>query len=82
MSFFNACRIPFLPKSATDYFERVFKEVVKQRGGWEKERETKDLLDALLKMKREAKVDGEGTYIYLHITAIIPKIKNIKIKNH
>lgn len=48
------------PKSSTDYFRRVFSAVVQQRGGWQRESQNRDLLDALVKIKREAEADGEG----------------------
>lgn len=55
-------RFSLFPKTATDYFRRIFNTVVEQRGGWIAEAGQKDLLDALMKIKQEAIKNKEGTY--------------------
>ncbi|KAJ0175355.1 hypothetical protein K1T71_009496 [Dendrolimus kikuchii] len=50
----------FFPKNATDSLAVLFKELVKRRGGYEQENlEHHDILDALIKIKREALKEGE-----------------------
>ncbi|XP_028171820.1 cytochrome P450 6k1-like isoform X1 [Ostrinia furnacalis] len=55
----NIFRFQFFPKHTTDYFRRVFRSMLAQRGGYEGKREHNDLLDALLRMKHEADLNGE-----------------------
>ena len=46
-----------------DYFRKVFKVMVEERGGYERELDGKrDLLDALLKMRQDAKKDNQGNF--------------------
>ncbi|XP_049871934.1 cytochrome P450 6k1-like isoform X2 [Pectinophora gossypiella] len=53
-------RFSFFPKSATDYFTKIFRAVVKERGGYDKPvEEIKDLLDTLLKMKQNAAKESD-----------------------
>lgn len=53
-------RVSFFPKKTTDYFREIFKMIVSQRGGWDaKITETRDLLDALLKLRQQLQEDGE-----------------------
>ncbi|CAK1581370.1 unnamed protein product [Parnassius mnemosyne] len=50
----------FFPKHATKYFRKIFCSIVDQRGGYDAEiRESKDLLDALRKMKQDCKKENE-----------------------
>nr|AJN91180.1 cytochrome P450 monooxygenase CYP324A19 [Cnaphalocrocis medinalis] len=51
-------RFRFFPKTAEDYFKKVYKAIVKERG-YNPNSEPKDLLDALLKMKHEAIENNE-----------------------
>ncbi|XP_034833639.1 cytochrome P450 6k1-like [Maniola hyperantus] len=54
-------RFKLFPKTSTDYFKRVFKAAVAQREANHSERgEPKDLLDALLKIKKESEERKEG----------------------
>ncbi|KAI5634396.1 cytochrome p450 domain-containing protein [Phthorimaea operculella] len=51
-------RFTFFPKDIEDYFRKLFSTIVKQRGGFEKPIEsTKDFVDALIKLKQDAKDD-------------------------
>ena len=51
------------PKHTVDYFKKVFKVMVEERGGYERELDGKrDLLDALLKMRQDAKKDNQGNF--------------------
>ncbi|KAJ8718253.1 hypothetical protein PYW08_002490 [Mythimna loreyi] len=53
-------RFSFWPKHTVHYFRKVFKMMVEERGGYEREMDGKrDLLDALLKMKQDAKKDNQ-----------------------
>ncbi|XP_045538779.1 cytochrome P450 6k1 [Papilio machaon] len=49
----------FFPKAATDYFRRVYGQIVQQRGGYAAPGEGGDLLDALRKIKQESDKNGE-----------------------
>ncbi|XP_059047406.1 cytochrome P450 6k1-like [Achroia grisella] len=51
-------RFSFFPKSATDYLKKVYRAMVEQRKG-DLGRETKDLLDALLKIQEDSKKNNE-----------------------
>lgn len=54
-------RFKFYPKSATDYFRKVFRAAVAQReASYSESQEPKDLLDALLNIKRESEKNNEG----------------------
>ncbi|KAH9640214.1 hypothetical protein HF086_008450 [Spodoptera exigua] len=53
-------RFSFWPKNTVAYFRKVFKAMVEERGGFEKDIDGKrDLLDALLKMKIDAKKENQ-----------------------
>ncbi|XP_059047403.1 cytochrome P450 3A18-like isoform X2 [Achroia grisella] len=53
-------RFSLFPKSSTEYFRRIFRTVVKERGGYENSAgENRDLLDALRKLKYEADQKNE-----------------------
>ncbi|KAM3958514.1 cytochrome P450 6k1-like [Aphomia sociella] len=54
----DICRFSFFPKTTTDYFRKVYNAIVAQREV-EVERENKDLLDALLKIREESKAKNE-----------------------
>lgn len=42
---------------------KIFRTVVEQRGGYEKEvKDAKDLFDALLKIKQDADMENEGKH--------------------
>ncbi|CAG5058935.1 unnamed protein product [Parnassius apollo] len=48
------------PKSVTEYFRKIFRTIVAERGGYEVEiRENRDLLDALIKLKQDCVRDNE-----------------------
>ncbi|KAL0870263.1 hypothetical protein ABMA27_005294 [Loxostege sticticalis] len=55
----NFFRFTFFPKNSIDYFRKVYRSMLAQRGGYAGKREHNDLLDALLKMKHEADLNGE-----------------------
>ncbi|XP_075979951.1 cytochrome P450 6k1-like [Anticarsia gemmatalis] len=51
----------FWPKHTMAYFSKVFKMIVQERGGYDKETDgKKDLLDALLKMRQDALKDNQN----------------------
>uniref|UniRef100_A0A2A4JVD4 unspecific monooxygenase n=1 Tax=Heliothis virescens TaxID=7102 RepID=A0A2A4JVD4_HELVI len=53
-------RFSLWPKNTVEYFRRVFKLMVEERGGYDREMDGKrDLLDALLKMKQDAIKDNQ-----------------------
>ncbi|KAI5634397.1 cytochrome p450 domain-containing protein [Phthorimaea operculella] len=53
-------RFKYFPKDAEEYFKKLFSSIVDQRGGFNKPVEdTKDFVDALIKLKQEAKDDKE-----------------------
>ncbi|CAH2049665.1 unnamed protein product, partial [Iphiclides podalirius] len=53
-------RFSLFPKHVTEYFRKIFRTMVDQRGGLDAEiNENRDLLDALLKMRQECKKDNE-----------------------
>ncbi|CAK1581368.1 unnamed protein product [Parnassius mnemosyne] len=53
-------RFSLFPKATTDYFRKIYHEVVAQRGGYEKSSiGNKDLLDALRKIKQDSIRDNE-----------------------
>uniref|UniRef100_A0A2A4J3Z1 unspecific monooxygenase n=1 Tax=Heliothis virescens TaxID=7102 RepID=A0A2A4J3Z1_HELVI len=53
-------RFSFFPKDTMELLRKVFRTVIEQRGGYEKEvKDAKDLLDALLKIKQEAAKEDE-----------------------
>lgn len=61
-------RFKFFPKSATDYFQKVFRAAIAQRETHRGElAEPKDLLDALLKIRKESQENNEGYEIKLKI---------------
>ncbi|CAH2049664.1 unnamed protein product, partial [Iphiclides podalirius] len=56
----DVLRFSLFPKHVTQYFRKIFRSMVDQRGGLDAEiSESKDLLDALLKMRQECKKDNE-----------------------
>ncbi|XP_068622809.1 cytochrome P450 6k1-like [Battus philenor] len=56
----DLCGFQMFPRSATDYFRKVYHTIVEQRGGYDAEiTENKDLLDALRKLKQDCERDNE-----------------------
>ncbi|XP_023938409.2 cytochrome P450 6k1-like [Bicyclus anynana] len=51
-------RFKFFPKSATDYFRKIFKAAATLRDNVASARETRDLLDALLKLRKNESDEG------------------------
>ncbi|XP_045775450.1 cytochrome P450 3A19-like isoform X2 [Maniola jurtina] len=56
----NIFRFKFFPNSATDYFRKIFKAAAAQREVSGTVGESKDLLDALLKLRKETVENNEG----------------------
>uniref|UniRef100_A0A2H1V738 unspecific monooxygenase n=1 Tax=Spodoptera frugiperda TaxID=7108 RepID=A0A2H1V738_SPOFR len=53
-------RFSLFPKDSLETLRHIFRTIINQRGGYEKEvKECRDLLDALLKMRQEAAEDNE-----------------------
>ncbi|KAJ8718254.1 hypothetical protein PYW08_002491 [Mythimna loreyi] len=53
-------RFSFFPKDTIQLLRKIFRTVIEQRGGYEKEvKDSRDLLDALLKIKQEAVKENE-----------------------
>nr|AID54859.1 cytochrome P450 CYP324A1 [Helicoverpa armigera] len=53
-------RFSFFPKDTIEVLRKIFRSVIDQRGGYEKEvKDARDLLDALLKIKQEAAKEDE-----------------------
>ncbi|XP_023938411.2 cytochrome P450 6k1-like [Bicyclus anynana] len=53
-------RFKFFPKTSTDYFKRVYRAAVAQREAQSHDVESKDLLDVLLKIKKESEEQNLG----------------------
>ncbi|KAF9794064.1 hypothetical protein SFRURICE_000004 [Spodoptera frugiperda] len=53
-------RFSFFPKDTMKLLRKIFRTVVEQRGGYDKEvKDAKDLFDALLKIKQDADMENE-----------------------
>ncbi|XP_075979950.1 cytochrome P450 6k1-like [Anticarsia gemmatalis] len=53
-------RFSFFPKHTIERLRKIYRSIVTQRGGYDKEiKESRDLLDILLKMKQEAASENE-----------------------
>ncbi|CAH0687994.1 unnamed protein product [Spodoptera exigua] len=53
-------RFSFFPKDTMKLLRKIFRTVVEQRGGYDKDiKDARDLLDALLKIKKEADMENE-----------------------
>ncbi|KAF9805363.1 hypothetical protein SFRURICE_006029, partial [Spodoptera frugiperda] len=62
-------RFSFWPKNTVTYFRKIFKVMVEERGGFEKDIDGKrDLLDALLKMKIDAQKENQDMDIDILIS--------------
>lgn len=57
-------RLKFFPKKTTDYVSIILDKIIKQRSDLFMKNEPKDLLDALLKIKKQAFLEGEREYHY------------------
>uniref|UniRef100_A0A2H1VRM5 unspecific monooxygenase n=1 Tax=Spodoptera frugiperda TaxID=7108 RepID=A0A2H1VRM5_SPOFR len=56
----RSCRFSFFPKDTMKLLRKIFRTVVEQRGGYDKEvKDAKDLFDALLKIKQDADMENE-----------------------
>ncbi|KAH9640208.1 hypothetical protein HF086_008444 [Spodoptera exigua] len=54
-------RFSFFPKDTMKLLRKIFRTVVEQRGGYDKDiKDARDLLDALLKIKKEADMENEA----------------------
>lgn len=45
-------RFKFYPKSSSDYFKKIFNTIISKREMHEKSKDTKDLLDFLINIKK------------------------------
>ncbi|CAH0587906.1 unnamed protein product [Chrysodeixis includens] len=53
-------RFSLFPKDTVEVLRHIFRTIIEQRGGYDKEvKECRDLLDALLKLRQEAAADNE-----------------------
>nr|UXV25386.1 cytochrome P450 324A1 [Mythimna separata] len=53
-------RFSLFPKDTLEVLRQIFRTIIEQRGGYNKEvKESRDLLDALLKMRQEAAAENE-----------------------
>ncbi|CAH0725143.1 unnamed protein product, partial [Brenthis ino] len=55
----NFFRFKFYPQSSEQYFKKIFRTIVTQREAISEDRSYKDLLDLLLKIKKDSKLTGE-----------------------